>query len=177
MYHEVRSVNKKMIIIASIALILDQITKIISTSFLTLNNQVKVIKNFFYLTLCHNEGAAWGMFSNARFIIIIGTIIAIVLIYRFIYCFKENTRNNLAFGLLIGGLAGNLIDRIIFGYVRDFLDFYIFKYDYPIFNVADICIVVGVFLLIISVIKGDDKNENNNRGTRRKTRQVSSEEN
>lgn len=167
--------NKKMIIIASIALIIDQITKIIATSYLKLNSGVKIIKNFFYLTLCHNEGAAWGIFSNARFIIIIGTIAAIILIYHYIYVFKENTRNNVAFGLLIGGLAGNLIDRIVLGYVRDFLDFYIFKYDYPIFNVADMCIVIGVLLLIISVIKGDDKHEDNSKGKRRKTRQVSSE--
>ena len=168
--------NKKMIIIASIALILDQITKIIVSSYLTLNKPIQVIKKFFYLTLCHNEGAAWGMFANARIVIIIGTILAIILIYHYIYCFKENKRNNLAFGLLIGGLAGNLIDRIFFGYVRDFLDFYIFKYDYPIFNLADICIVIGVFLLIISVIKGDDRNENNSKRSRRKTRQISSEE-
>ena len=167
--------NKKMIIIGSIALILDQITKIIATSYLKLNQSVKVINKFFYLTLCHNEGAAWGIFKNARFVIVIGTIIAIVLIYHYIYCFKENKRNNLAFGLLIGGLSGNLLDRIIFGYVRDFLDFYIIKYDYPIFNVADICIVIGVLLLIISVIKGDDKHEDNSEGKRRKTRQVSGE--
>ncbi|MBQ4032081.1 MAG: signal peptidase II [Bacilli bacterium] len=167
--------NKKIIIIASIALIIDQISKIIATSYLKLNVGVKVIKNFFYLTLCHNEGAAWGLFSNARFIIIIGTVAAIILIYHYIYVFKENLRNNLAFGLLTGGLAGNLIDRIIFGYVRDFLDFYIFKYDYPIFNIADMCIVVGVFLLIISIIKGDDKHEDNSNRSKRKTRQVPSE--
>ena len=175
MYHEVRSVNKKMIIIASIALILDQITKIITESFLTINKPVQVIKNFFYLTLCHNEGAAWSLFKNAQIVIIIGTIAAIILIYHYMYCFKENTRNNFAFGLLIGGLAGNLIDRVFLGYVRDFLDFFIIKYDYPIFNVADMCIVIGVFLLIISIIKGDDKNENKGNKRKRKTRQVSSE--
>ncbi len=167
--------NKKMIIIASIFLVLDQISKIIVSSYIKLNSEIKVIKNFFYLTLCHNEGAAWGLFSNARFIIIIGTIAAIILIYHYIYTFKENMRNNFAFGLLIGGLGGNLIDRIIFGYVRDFLDFYIFKYDYPVFNIADMCIVFGVFLLIISIIKGDDKNEDKSRKPSRKTRQVSSE--
>ena len=167
--------NKKIIIIASIALIIDQVSKIIATSYLKLSIGVKVIKNFFYLTLCHNEGAAWGLFSNARFVIIIGTLAAIILIYHYVFVFKENKRNNLAFGLLIGGLAGNLIDRIIFGYVRDFLDFYIFKYDYPIFNIADMCIVVGVFLLIISIIKGDDKHEDNSKGKSRKTRQVPSE--
>ncbi len=167
--------NKKMIIIASIFLIIDQISKIIVANYITLNSEIKVIKNFFYLTLCHNEGAAWGMFSNARFIIIIGTIAAIILIYHYIYIFKENTRNTFAFGLLMGGLAGNLIDRLIFGYVRDFLDFYIFKYDYPVFNIADMFIVIGVFLLIISIIKGDDKNEDNSRKRRRKNRQVPSE--
>lgn len=166
--------NKKMLIIAIIALAIDQISKIVSSIYLTLNHPVKIISNFFYLTLCQNSGAAWGLFSNSKFIIGIGTVLAMIIIYHFIYCFKQNKRNNLAFGLLMGGLAGNLIDRILFGYVRDFLDFYIFKYDFPVFNVADMCIVVGVFLLIIAIIKGEDVNENNSSRKNRKTRQVSS---
>ena len=167
--------NKKIVIISLIALALDQITKIIAGIFLKLNISVKVINKFFYLTLCQNEGAAWGLFKNSKFIIIIGTIIAIFLIYHFIYIFKENKRNNIAFGLLVGGLLGNLVDRIFFGYVRDFLDFYIFKYDYPIFNVADICIVIGIFLLMIAIIKGEDENDSKSKGTGRKNRQVPSE--
>ncbi len=166
--------NKKILLFATIALALDQITKVIVTSFLKLNIPVKIIKNFFYLTSCRNEGAAWGIFSGNSFIIIIGTIIAIFLIYHFIYCFKSNTRNNLAFGLLYGGLAGNLIDRIVLGYVRDFLDFYIIKYDFPVFNVADVCIILGVLLLIYATIKGEDVNEDNSSRSKRKTRQVSS---
>lgn len=166
--------NKKILSIAIISLAIDQITKIIATYFLVLNQSIKVIKNFFYLTLVHNEGAAWGLFSNAKIIITIGTIIAVLLIYHFIYCFKKNKRNTLAFGLLLGGLAGNLIDRVLFGYVRDFFDFYIFSYDYPVFNIADICIVLGVILLIIAVIKGEDVNENNSNNKQRKTRQISS---
>lgn len=166
--------NKKILIIAIVALALDQISKVITGMFLTLNQSIKVIPNFFYLTLVHNEGAAWGLFSNTKFIIAIGTIIALILIYHFIYCFKQNKRNTLAFGLLIGGLGGNLIDRVLFGYVRDFLDFYIFNYDYPVFNIADICIVIGVILLIIAVLKGEDVNENNSNRKPRKTRQVSS---
>lgn len=166
--------NKKILIIAIVALALDQISKVITGMFLTLNQSIKVIPNFFYLTLVHNEGAAWGLFSNTKIIIAIGTIIALILIYHFIYCFKQNKRNTLAFGLLIGGLGGNLIDRVLFGYVRDFLDFYIFNYDYPVFNIADICIVIGVILLIIAVLKGEDVNENNSNRKPRKTRQVSS---
>ncbi len=167
--------NKKIVFIAILALALDQITKIIATTYLKLNISVQIINKFFYLTLCQNEGAAWGLFKNTKFIIIIGTIIAIILIYHFVYVFKQNKRNNLAFGLLIGGLLGNLADRIIFGYVRDFLDFYIFKYDYPIFNVADICIVIGIFLLMIAVLKGEDNNESSSNKSRRKNRQVLSE--
>lgn len=166
--------NKKILSIAIVALAIDQISKVIISLFLNLNESIKVIPNFFYLTYVANEGAAWGMFSNAKIIIGIGTILAILLIYHYIYCFKQNKRNNIAFGLLIGGLGGNLIDRLMFGYVRDFLDFYIFGYDYPVFNVADICIVIGVILLIIAVLKGEDLNENNSNRKSRKTRQVSS---
>lgn len=167
--------NKKILTIATIALAIDQITKVASTILLEFNKSIQVIKDFFYLTLCHNEGAAWGIFSNTKIIILIGTIIALITIYHFIYCFKQNKRNTLAFGLLLGGLSGNLIDRLLFGYVRDFLDFYIFGYDYPVFNIADICIVFGVILLIIAVLKGEDTNEDNSNRKSRKTRQIPSE--
>lgn len=167
--------NKKILLFSIITLAIDQLTKVCATLFLDLNNQLKIIPNFFYLTLCHNEGAAWGIFSNHSAVIIIGTLIAIFLIYHFIYCFKKNTRNNIAFGLLCGGMAGNLIDRISTGYVVDFLDFYIFKYDYPVFNIADIAIVIGIILLIYAVFKGEDVNENKSTRKPRKTRQISSE--
>ena len=166
--------NRKILIVGIIALIVDQITKIIAEAYLILNVPKKIINNFFYLTLCHNDGAAWGLFKNHQWIIIVGTIVALILIYHFIFCFKKNIRNNIAFGLLFGGLSGNLLDRIIFGYVKDFIDIYIFKYDYPVFNVADICIVVGVALLIIAIIKGEDLSENSSKRSKRKIRQVSS---
>ncbi len=166
--------NRKMLIIAIGTLLVDQISKIIVSSYLNLGESIKVIKNFFYITLCHNFGAAWGLFDNSKIPIIIGTIIAILLIYHFIFCFKKNLRNNIAFGLLLGGLAGNLIDRIVFGYVRDFFDFFIFNYNYPVFNVADIAIVVGVILLIYAIIRGEDVNGDSSKKRKRKTRQVSS---
>lgn len=162
--------NKIILIIATIVLAIDQITKVVASLYLKLNQSIKIITNLFYLTLCHNEGAAWGIFSNAKFIIGIGTILAMLIIYHFIYCFKQNKRNNLAFGLLIGGLSGNLIDRLMFGHVRDFLDFYIFKYDYPVFNIADIAIVLGVILLIIAILKGEDINDTKRNTKSRKTR-------
>ena len=167
--------NRKILTIAIIALAIDQITKVATSIILEFNQPFQVIKDFFYLTLCHNEGAAWGIFSNTKIIILTGTIIALITIYHFIYCFKQNKRNTIAFGLLLGGLSGNLIDRLFFGYVRDFIDFYIFGYDYPVFNIADICIVFGVILLIIAVLKGEDTNEDNSNRKSRKTRQIPSE--
>lgn len=172
------SVNKKILFVATTILLLDQITKTIVETYVKVNSRIKVIKDFFYITLCHNEGAAWGILSGYKIIIILFTILAICLIYHFIFCFKRNKRNEFAFGLLVGGLAGNLIDRILFGYVRDFFDFYIFQYDYPVFNVADIAIVLGVGLLAIAIFKGEDLSENRNkRGRKNKTRQISSEDN
>ena len=138
--------NRKILMFGIITLVIDQLTKVCATIFLDLNRSVKIIPNFFYLTLVHNEGAAWGLLSNHTWIIVVATIVA---------------RNNVAFGLLCGGLLGNLIDRVTSGYVIDFFDFYIFKYDYPVFNVADIAIVVGILLLIYAVFKGEDVNENN----------------
>ena len=60
--------------------------------------------------------------------------------------------------MLLGGILGNLSDRILFGYVKDFISLYIFGYSFPVFNIADICIVVGVIILIISILRGEDKN-------------------
>ena len=161
--------NKKILGITTCVLALDQISKIIAQMFLELNISKMVIKDFFYLTLCHNDGAAWGIFSGYSFLIIALTMVALLIIYKFIYSFKRNNRNDLAFGFLLGGLGGNLIDRLFLGYVRDFFDFYIFGYDYPVFNVADIFIVVGVILLIIAIIKGEDLSDSKGGSSRRKT--------
>lgn len=152
--------NKKVFIISMISLIIDQISKLLATIFLKLNTPKTIINNFFYLNLCQNKGIAWSLLNNKRILIIILTIIALIVIIKFIKSFKENKRNNIAFGLLIGGLLGNLIDRVFHGYVIDFLDFYIFKYDYPVFNIADTFIVISILLLIISIIKGDDIDDN-----------------
>lgn len=152
--------NKRIIIIAIISLIVDQVSKIFASMFLTLNASKVLIKNFFNLTLCHNYGVAFGLLGDHRVIIFLCTGVAVAIIIKFMYSFKNNKLNSVAFGLLLGGLVGNLLDRMVFGYVRDFFDFILFKYDFPVFNVADICIVVGVFLLCIAVLKGEEKDGN-----------------
>ncbi len=152
--------NKKTYIIALIILIIDQISKSLIEVSYNLGDSISVINNFFNITVVHNTGGAWSIFNNHSYIFIIFSIIAIIVLFKFMFSFKNNFRNNIAFALTIGGILSNLADRIFLGYVRDFLDFKIFNYDYPIFNIADITIVIGIMLLIIAIIKGEDKVEN-----------------
>ena len=151
--------NKKIFVVALLTFIVDQISKIVIEKILIVNKSVIVLKKFFSLTLVYNKGAAWGLFSNNRLLLILITLIALILIVSFLKSFKKNTRNNIAFGLLLGGMSGNLIDRIIHRSVTDYLSFNIFGYDFPIFNFADICIVVGAILIMIDIIFLKEKNK------------------
>ena len=148
--------NKKTYLIAVLILIIDQVSKSVIEIFFHLNESVRVIKDFFSITVVHNTGGAWSIFSNHSYLFIIASVIAIVLLIKFMFGFKNNLRNNIAFACLFGGIFSNLADRIFLGYVRDFLDFKIFDYHYPVFNLADVAIVVGVIFLIIAIIKGED---------------------
>lgn len=154
--------NKKTFILAIFILIIDQVSKSIVEITIGLDKSLRIIKNFFSLTVVHNTGGAWSILNNHSWIFIVVSILALLIILKFIFCFKKNMRNSIAFACLFAGISSNLADRIFLGYVRDFLDFKIFGYDFPIFNIADIAIVVGVFLLIIAIIRGEDKDVKNN---------------
>ena len=149
--------NRRIFAISIIVFAIDQITKNVLSVILTINEDIIMIKDFFYITLINNYGAAWSMMQNMTPIIIVGSIIALIIIYRYMYSFKMNKKNIIAFGLLTGGILGNLIDRIFQGYVIDFLNFHIFGYNFPVFNFADIAIVIGVVLLIWAILKVEDK--------------------
>ena len=149
--------SKRIYIIAIIIFIIDQITKCFISAYLKLNESISIIKDFFYIRYINNTGASWGILSNSKTLLIILSIIAIIIIIRYMNTFKNTKLNIICFGFLLGGITGNLCDRVLFGYVKDFLDFIIFHYDFPVFNIADIFIVIGVLLLIISIIKGEDK--------------------
>ena len=155
--------NRKIFIIAVLSLVIDQLTKILVGIFLTLNESVPILHNFFSITFIQNYGAAWNLLNNKVDFLIFVSLFAIFILYRYMYNFKRNKRNTLAFGLILGGIVGNLIDRVFLGYVRDFLSFRFWNYQYPIFNFADTFIVIGVFLLILAIIKGEDKDENSSR--------------
>jgi signal peptidase II len=125
-----------------------------------------VIKDFFYLTYLENRGAAFGVLQNFRWAFIILTIVAVsIMIWYFIK--NNNIVFRISMAFLISGAIGNLIDRLLRGFVVDFLDFFPFGYDFPIFNFADICVNIGAFLLIYYVIfiykePVSDKGELNN---------------
>lgn len=153
--------NKKTYVIAVTILIIDQLSKSLIEVFFKLGNSTSIINDFFYITVAHNTGGAFSILDKYSFLFIVFSIVALVILVRFMFSFKNNLRNNIAFGLLYAGIFSNLADRMFLGYVRDFLDFKIFGYDYPVFNVADIAIVAGVFLLIIAIFKGEDKCANN----------------
>lgn len=155
--------QKKIIIYSIIFFILDLISKVIINAFLGLTESITVINNFFYLTNVHNLGAAWSLFSGQRILLIVIGMAALFFIFRWINDFKNNNKNIWAFSLLISGLLGNLFDRIIYGYVRDFLDFRFGSYNYPVFNLADTFIFCGVILLILAIIKGEENGSKSNR--------------
>ena len=151
--------KKKNIFLAIIFLLIDIISKLLTDKYVMLDKSYKIINNFFYITKVYNEGASWSIMWGMRLMLIIISIVILACIIVYQKRFKDNIRNNIAFSLLYAGIIGNLLDRVINGYVIDFLDFKIFNYDYPVFNFADIFIVIGIFLLCISIIKKEDENE------------------
>ena len=119
---------------------------------------IEVIRNFFYIVHIGNEGAAWGMFAGHGEVLALFALVALAAIYKFRHSLElYRIPMQFAFGLLIGGVLGNLVDRLVHGHVIDFLDFH-FPFTipwvlptgrYPSFNVADCGIVIGVFTYII----------------------------
>ena len=153
---------KKIAIFSLIMFIIDQIVKLIVSFNVELNSSITIIKNFFYISHVHNYGAAFSILDGGRILLIIISVIALVCLYKFLLKNKEYKHLEIvSYSMLIGGILGNLFDRIFYGYVIDYLDFYIFGYNYPVFNIADMCIVISVGLLMIDMFIGG-KNENKN---------------
>lgn len=139
-----------MLIFAFIVIILDQTSKFIVNITIDYGFSRVIIPNFFSITNARNFGAAWSILWDQKTFIIVITMLALLLIIFLIFREKENTKlKSVYYGLLIGGIIGNLIDRVFLGYVVDFLDFTFFGYNYPIFNISDIAIVTSVLLICV----------------------------
>ena len=152
--------NKKNIyIIAIIYLMIDQIVKIIVRTKMELYQEIKIIPKLFSLYYVENDGAAFSILGNQTIFLIIISIICLIILNKFILE-EELPKNSLIpLGCLLGGIVGNLIDRIIFKSVTDYLSIFIFKYSFPVFNIADIGITVGTALLILNIVLEEKKNK------------------
>ena len=142
--------------------LLDQFSKQIVTAYLDLYQKVEVIPSFFNLTYVQNYGAGFSILEGQRFLFLFITIVAIII---FSYMLYKGKNSHIVYKtsllLILGGTLGNFIDRIVHTYVVDFLDFIIFGYDFPVFNIADSFITIGVILLLIYTLFIEGKNGKN----------------
>ena len=147
---------KKLYVVALLSLIFDQIIKNIILLFMNFGQSITVINGFFNITLIGNTGAAFSILSsNTLFLIIISIVVLNLIYFLFIKGKKLSGYEQISYGVLVGGIIGNLIDRVVHGQVIDYLDFNIFGYNFPVFNLADIAIVISMIFIAILVIKGD----------------------
>ncbi|MCI8568121.1 MAG: signal peptidase II [Bacilli bacterium] len=151
-----------------ILLCIDQSIKVIVTKNMLLLKSITIIPNFFNITYVENPGGAWSILSSNTFLLTI--ISAIVLIGLNIYLSKKEKYSKLeiiSYGLIMPGVLGNFIDRLINNAVIDYLDFKIFNYNFPIFNFADILIVCGIAIMMLEIlieergIKNASRKQNN----------------
>ena len=147
---------KKILVIAFICTLVDQVIKNVLISVLSVGSSISVIDGFFSITILQNTGAAFSILSSNTLLLILISVLALNLIYFFLIRGKQlNNFEEIIYGILIGGIIGNLIDRVVHGSVIDYLDFNLFGYNFPVFNFADICIVISIILIIISICKGE----------------------
>ena len=138
------------LIVGAVLVIIDQIIKYFVSAYLQPVGSVSVIDNLFSLTYVENKGVAFGMFSDMRWIFVALTSILLVIII--FYMFKKRPKGKFFYvcaALIIGGGIGNLIDRIFYGYVIDYLSLSFFP---PVCNFADYCITAGTIMLVIYLL-------------------------
>lgn len=141
----------------TIVFILDQLLKIIIVK--KIHSKVTIIPNFFSIYYIKNTGAAFSILQNQQLFLIGISIVIILIIHNLLK--KEELTNNkdIHYGMIIGGIYGNLLDRIIHKGVIDYLSFTFFGYEFPIFNLADSMIVIGLLLLVITEIKEEKRHK------------------
>ncbi len=138
------------LIIGILIAVLDQIIKYFVSQYLQPIGSVSVIDNLFSLTYVENNGVAFGMFSDMRWLFVVLTVVLIAFIVA--YMFKKRPKEKIFYistALIIGGGIGNLIDRIFYGYVIDYLSLSFFP---PVCNFADYCITIGTVILMIYLL-------------------------
>jgi len=153
----------KYLMISAVIIVLDQVTKWLMVSWLALYETVAVMP-YFNLTMAHNYGAAFSFLAQAGgwqrwFFIVLAVVISIVLIVWLAKLKPHAKLEAISLSLILGGAIGNVIDRIVYGYVVDFLDVYIGSSHWPAFNVADSAICIGAVLLILDSFKSEPESQ------------------
>lgn len=139
------------LIIAISITVLDQATKYVVRLELPLGVPVPVIPGFFDLTYLRNTGAAWGLLGGQNWLLTVVSLLMLALMLCFRRSFLSDTpTHRVALGLMVGGIVGNVLDRVRLGWVTDFLDFHVAGRHWPAFNVADAAICMGVGLYILT---------------------------
>ncbi|MED4226067.1 signal peptidase II [Neobacillus cucumis] len=140
-------------LIAIFVILLDQFTKWLIVSKMYFGESITIIENVLYITSHRNRGAAWGILQGQMWLFYVITIVVIVAI---MYYLHKAARGKMLLGvslaLMLGGAIGNFIDRVFRKEVVDFIHTYIFNYNFPVFNIADSSLVIGVILLMIQML-------------------------
>ncbi|MCL7746393.1 signal peptidase II [Halalkalibacter alkaliphilus] len=153
----------KYYLIALVVLIFDQITKWIVDRQMAIGERITIIEQVLYFTSHRNKGAAFGILQGQMwFFYIITTIVIIGIIYYMQKEAKNSRLFGLSLALVLGGAVGNFIDRLFRGEVVDFIDTYIFGYNFAIFNVADAALCIGVGLLFVKMIIDERQKKESN---------------
>lgn len=151
-------IRRGALIVCVLLLVLDQVTKYVAEQYLLLGEPRPVIDGFFNFTLVYNPGAAFGMFGDLpdpwrRITLGAVSLLALLVVIRFMYKeARDDVVSQYALVAILSGAIGNIIDRVRFDAVIDFLDFYIGEHHWPAFNVADSAISVGVCVLMFRVV-------------------------
>ena len=148
--------KNKIFQICAVGLIIDQFIKFLVTYNMKLGSIITIIPNFFEIYYLQNKGAAFSSFQGMRYVLI---LVSLIIFFGMLIHIKNTNITNkveiISLGFIMGGLIGNLIDRILYSYVIDYLSFTFFGYSFAVFNFADSLIVIGVILLVIEIIRSD----------------------
>lgn len=143
-------------LIAVFIILLDQVTKWLIVSKMYLGESIPIIEDFLYITSHRNRGAAWGILQGQMWLFYVITSIVIIAI---IYYIQKEAKGKWLLGVslafMLGGAIGNFIDRVLRKEVVDFIHTYIFNYNFPVFNIADSSLVIGVVLLMIQMLRDE----------------------
>ena len=143
-----------LIVVAPVVFLIDQLSKFFISSYFVPHRPVSVLKDFFHINYVRNAGAAFGLFQGQSELLTVVALVgvAVLLLYAFLahhrFPFTNSVFIKIALGLILGGTVGNLIDRLRFGYITDFVDVSI----WPAFNGADSAIVIGIILFVYSLL-------------------------